>query len=186
MTLFVGENGSGKSTLIEAIAVARGLQRRGRQPEHRCLDARLALGAAQHLRLVRGARRPRRLLPARGELLQRRDAHRALDERRRPPIIDAYGGRRCTSSRTASRSSRSSTNRFGADGLYLLDEPEAALSLRGYLALMRRMHELVAGGSQFIVATHSPILLGYPGARIYVLSRGRHRRDATRRPSSTS
>ena len=61
-------------------------------------------------------------------------------------------------------------NRFGADGLYVLDEPEAALSLRGCLALIRRMHDLVAEGSQFLVASHSPILLGYPDARIYVLS----------------
>ena len=52
----------------------------------------------------------------------------------------------------------------------VLDEPEAALSMRGNLALMRRMHDLAAEGSQFIVSTHSPILLGYPGAKIYVLS----------------
>jgi predicted ATPase len=61
-------------------------------------------------------------------------------------------------------------HRFGPKGLYILDEPEAALSLRGNLALMRRMHELVAEGSQFIISTHSPILLGYPDAKIYVLS----------------
>ena len=54
-------------------------------------------------------------------------------------------------------------------GFYLLDEPEAALSVRGQLALIRRMHELVEQRSQFVVATHSPILLGYPGATIYEL-----------------
>ena len=54
-------------------------------------------------------------------------------------------------------------------GFYLLDEPEAALSVRGQLALIRRMHELVEQHSQFVVATHSPILLGYPGATIYEL-----------------
>jgi predicted ATPase len=62
------------------------------------------------------------------------------------------------------------TNRFGPNGLYILDEPEAALSVRGNLALMRRMHDLAGAGSQFVVATHSPILLGYPDARVYVLS----------------
>jgi predicted ATPase len=61
-------------------------------------------------------------------------------------------------------------NRFGPNGLYVLDEPEAALSLRGNLALMRRMHDLIQEGSQFIISTHSPILLGYPNALIYVLS----------------
>jgi len=62
------------------------------------------------------------------------------------------------------------THRFGPNGLYVLDEPEAALSLRGNLALMRRMYDLVAQGSQFIISTHSPILLGYPDATIVVLS----------------
>jgi predicted ATPase len=62
------------------------------------------------------------------------------------------------------------TNRFGGDSFFVLDEPEAALSLRGVLALMRRMHDLVDEGSQFVISTHSPVLLGYPGATIYALS----------------
>ena len=61
-------------------------------------------------------------------------------------------------------------NRFEANGLYILDEPESALSVPGCLALLRRMRELVDEGSQFIVATHSPILMGYPGALIHALS----------------
>jgi predicted ATPase len=58
-------------------------------------------------------------------------------------------------------------NRFGPDGLYLLDEPEAALSTQNCLTCLRRIHELVSQGSQFIIATHSPIILAYPGATIY-------------------
>ena len=61
-------------------------------------------------------------------------------------------------------------NRLAPNGLYIFDEPEAALSLRGQLALMRRMHELEHADCQFVVATHSPILLGYPDATIYELS----------------
>ena len=57
-------------------------------------------------------------------------------------------------------------HRFGPHGLYVLDEPEAALSVRGCLALVRRIGELLVEGSQFLVATHSPILLAVPGARI--------------------
>ena len=57
-------------------------------------------------------------------------------------------------------------HRFGPRGLYVLDEPEAALSVRGCLALVARIDELLAQGSQFVVATHSPILLSVPGARI--------------------
>ena len=60
-------------------------------------------------------------------------------------------------------------NRFGPEGLYLLDEPDAALSPARQLTLLARMHQLVAQGSQFIIATHSPILMAYPGAQIYGL-----------------
>ena len=58
-------------------------------------------------------------------------------------------------------------NRFGPDGLYLLDEPEAALSTQNCLTCLRRIHELVLEGSQFIIATHSPLVLAYPEAAIY-------------------
>jgi predicted ATPase len=62
------------------------------------------------------------------------------------------------------------TERFGANGLYLLDEPEAALSPSRQLAVLARLHQLVGQGSQFLIATHSPILMAYPQARIYQLS----------------
>ena len=86
-----------------------------------------------------------------------------------PRIIDAYGGVSLHEQSHGESFLSLILNRFRGDGLYILDEPEAALSLRGNLALMRRMHDLVSDGSQFIISTHSPILLGYPGARIYVL-----------------
>jgi predicted ATPase len=57
-------------------------------------------------------------------------------------------------------------HRFRPGGLYLLDEPEAALSTQGCTAALTRIHELVQQGSQFLVATHSPVLLAVPGARI--------------------
>ena len=60
-------------------------------------------------------------------------------------------------------------NRFGPGGLYILDEPEAALSPTGCLALVRRFNELANEGSQFVIATHSPILMRFPGALIYLL-----------------
>ena len=61
-------------------------------------------------------------------------------------------------------------NRFGPEGLYLLDEPEAALSPARQLTLLARIHQLVQQGSQFIIATHSPILMAYPEAMILGLS----------------
>lgn len=62
------------------------------------------------------------------------------------------------------------TTRFIGGGLYLIDEPEAALSPTRQLAVLARMHDLVCGGSQFIIATHSPILMAYPDALIYSCS----------------
>ena len=77
-------------------------------------------------------------------------------------------------------------NRLGPRGLYLFDEPEAALSVSGQLALMRRMHELVEEHSQFVVATHSPILLGYPDATILELGDDGIRASPTTRRSRWS
>jgi predicted ATPase len=168
VTFFAGENGSGKSTLVEAIAVAAGFNPEGgsrnvtvsTRPSHSVLH--------KHLRLVRGTRRPRTGYFLRAESFFNVATY--IEELHDPGISAGYGG-----SPLHERSHGESfialvTNRFGPNGLYVLDEPEAALSLRGNLALMRRMHDLAAQGSQFIVSTHSPILLGYPDARIYVLS----------------
>ena len=63
-------------------------------------------------------------------------------------------------------------NRIGGDGLYVFDEPEAALSPARQLAFLSRLHELVQAGSQFLIATHSPILMAYPRAAIYLLGDG--------------
>jgi predicted ATPase len=63
-------------------------------------------------------------------------------------------------------------NRFGPGGLYILDEPEAALSPTGCMALLRRFHDLAKKSSQFIIATHSPIVMSFPGALIYLLTEG--------------
>ena len=166
VTLLAGENGSGKSTLIEAIPVAAGFN-----PEGGSRHVKVSTRASQsplhrHIRLVRGARRQRTGYFLRAEsffnvatYLERLDGG-----------LEPYGGTSLHEQSHGESFIALVKNRFGPDGLYVLDEPEAALSLRGVLALMRRMHDLVALGSQFIISTHSPILLGYPGAMIYVLS----------------
>jgi predicted ATPase len=167
VTLFAGENGSGKSTLIEAIAVAAGFN-----PEGGSRSVTVSTRAShsvlhKHLRLVRNTRRPRTGYFLRAESFFNVATY--IEELRDPAITDAYGGALHEKSHGESLISLV-THRFGPNGLYILDEPEAALSVRGNLALMRRMHDLVAEGSQFIISTHSPVLLGYPGATIYVLS----------------
>jgi len=167
VTLFAGENGSGKSTLVEAIAVAAGFN-----PEGGSRNVTVSTRAShsvlhKYLRLVRSTPRPRTGYFLRAESFFNVATY--IEELRDPAITSAYGGAIHEKSHGESFISLA-TNRFGPDGLYILDEPEAALSLRGNLALMRRIHDLVAQGSQFIISTHSPILLGYPDAKIFVLS----------------
>jgi predicted ATPase len=167
VTLFAGENGSGKSTLVEAIAVAAGFNPEGgsrnmtvsTRPSHSVLH--------KHLRLVRGTRRPRNGYFLRAESFFNVATH---VEEIGGPAVASHGGRSLHAQSHGESFIALITNRFGPNGLYVLDEPEAALSLRGNLALMRRIHDLAAQGSQFIISTHSPILLGYPDAKIYVLS----------------
>jgi predicted ATPase len=168
VTLLCGENGSGKSTLIEAIAVAAGFN-----PEGGSRHVRLSTRASEsplhrHLRLVRGTRRIRDGYFLRAESFFNVATY--VEELPDPRRLIPYGGRSLHEQSHGESFIALIKNRFGANGLYILDEPEAALSLRGVLALIRRMHDLVTEGSQFIASTHSPILLGYPGAKIYVLS----------------
>jgi predicted ATPase len=168
VTLFAGENGSGKSTLIEAIAVAAGFNPEGGSRSVTVSTRPSHSGLHRALRLVRGPRRPRTGYFLRAESFFNVATY--IEELNDPGIAAAYGGVPLHERSHGESFISLVTHRFGPRGLYVLDEPEAALSLRGILALMRRMHDLVAQGSQFIISTHSPILLGYPDATIYVLS----------------
>jgi predicted ATPase len=166
VTFLVGENGSGKSTLVEAIAVACGLNAEGggRHMRHATRASHSPLG--DHLRVTRGTRRPRTEFFLRAESVF--TVATALDDLAQGDAgaLDAYGG---TSLHEVSHGESFLAillHRFGPDGFYVLDEPEAALSPQNQLTLLRRMAGLVREGSQFVVATHSPILLAYPGATI--------------------
>jgi predicted ATPase len=168
VTFFAGENGSGKSTLVEAIAIAAGFNAEGGSRNVTVSTRASHSDLHKHLRLVRGTRRPRTGYFLRAESFFNVATYiEALGD---PGISAAYGGVPLHERSHGESFIALVQHRFGPKGLYILDEPEAALSLRGNLALMRRMHDLVAEGSQFIVSTHSPILLGYPDAKIYVLS----------------
>ncbi|MDO8210702.1 AAA family ATPase [Conexibacter sp. CPCC 206217] len=167
VTFLVGENGSGKSTLIEALAVALGMN-----PEGGSSNFGFATRAEDHplgdaLRVARGIRRPRTDFFLRAESLFNAATYL---EQLGGGALDSYGGASLHAQSHGESFLAVTLNRFGPDGLYLLDEPEAALSAQNCLTLVRRMHELVADGSQFVVATHSPLLLAYPGATIYQLS----------------
>ena len=167
VTFLVGENGSGKSTLVEAIAVALRLN-----PEGGSRSYQLPFSTrATHSRLHRRVEIDRLGLPPRNSFFLRAESIFNLAsevERSSREMHDVYD-------RPLHEQSHGESfldialNRLAPNGLYLFDEPEAALSLRGQLALMRRMHELLPQDCQFDVATHSPILLGFPGARIHLL-----------------
>ncbi|GEL24611.1 hypothetical protein PSU4_35650 [Pseudonocardia sulfidoxydans NBRC 16205] len=161
MTFLVGENGSGKSTLVEAIAVAAGFNAEGGSRSFRFSTraSESTLGGA-----LRVGRAPGRELSS--FFLRAESFYNVATEIEALDLVDAYGGV-SPHERSHGQSFLDLLNhRFRPGGLYLLDEPEAALSVTGCMAALARIHELARQGSQFIVATHSPILLAVPRARI--------------------
>jgi predicted ATPase len=86
------------------------------------------------------------------------------------PVIDSYGGVSLHEQSHGEAFLALFMNRFGGKGLYLLDEPEAALSPTRQMALISRLHDLVEDESQFVIATHSPIIMAYPKSRIFLLT----------------
>lgn len=173
VTFLVGENGSGKSTLLEAIAALWGLN-----PEGGSRNFRFSTRASHSplfacLTLIKGVRRPRDSFFLRAESffnvateIERLDAEPSFA----PPVIDSYGGHSLHEQSHGESFFALFRDRFRGNGLYLLDEPEAALSPQRQLAMIARMHALVRDGSQFIIATHSPIIMAYPNAQILQLS----------------
>lgn len=173
VTFVIGENGSGKSTLLEAIAVAAGFN-----PEGGTRNFHFATRASHSdlhgfLRLVKGYRRPRDGFFLRAESfynvateIEQLDAEPASG----PPIIDSYGGQSLHRQLHGESFLALVNNRFGGKGLYILDEPEAALSPSRQMALLARLHDLVRDESQFIIATDSPIIMAYPKATIFELT----------------
>jgi predicted ATPase len=163
VTLFAGENGSGKSTLVEAIAVAAGFNAEGGSRNMRHATRQSHSRLHRQLRLVHdGAGMPD------GWFL-RAESFYNLATHVEQLGVGGYGDVPLHERSHGESFLSLVLHRFGRRGLYILDEPEAALSVQGQLALIRRMHELAAAGSQFVVSTHSPILLAYPEARVYVL-----------------
>lgn len=167
VTYLVGENGSGKSTLLEAIAVAAGMNAEGGSSNFAFSTRASHSELGQALRLVRGARRPRTDFFLRAESLFTAATYLEELPRGAEDPLTPYGGRSLHEQSHGESFLAVMVNRFGPGGLYLLDEPEAALSTQNCLTCLRRIHQLVTEHSQFIIATHSPLLLAYPQATIY-------------------
>jgi predicted ATPase len=164
VTFLVGENGSGKSTLIEALAVAWGFNAEGGSRDHQYATRISHSPLHQFVRPVRSPQKARD-----GYFL------RAESFFTTATYLESTGTGRAGQTGLHQQSHGESffnlfDNRFEGEGLYIMDEPEAALSPSRQLSFLARMHELVSKGSQFIIATHSPIILGYPNAWIYQTS----------------
>jgi predicted ATPase len=186
VTFLVGENGSGKSTLLEAIAVASGLNAEGGSRNFNFATRASHSGLSQYLHLTRSQRRIRDAYFLRAEsyfnvATNIEDLDRADGQfLGGVPVITYYGGKSLHEQSHGESFFALFQNRLGGDGFYIFDEPEAALSPLRQLAFLTRLHELVGEGSQFLIATHSPILMAYPQASIYLLDGGAPRLVAYR------
>ncbi len=167
ITFFVGENGSGKSTLLEAIAVAYGFNPEGgtRNYHFSTYDSHSELWGA--IRISRGIRRV-----SGGYFLRAESFYNVAtkeEEYSRGP-----GGRPQHFHEKSHGESflALAQNNFRPNGIYLLDEPEAALSPQRQLTLLAEIHRCAAEGSQFLIVTHSPILLGMKNAEILTFDDG--------------
>jgi predicted ATPase len=170
VTFFVGENGSGKSTLIEALAVAWGFNAEGGSKNFNFATHRNHSELHAALRLVKGVKRAKDGYFLRAESYFNVATNiEKLDEEPSfgPPVINSYGRKSLHKQSHGESFFALLENRFGGNGLYILDEPEAALSPSRQMSMLVRMHDLIAAKSQFIIATHSPILMAYPDAWIY-------------------
>jgi predicted ATPase len=195
VTLFAGENGSGKSTLLEGLAAAIGLPTVGAESVDRdpTLSHQRRLAKALKLSWVTRTHRgfflraedffgfSKQIVRLRAEMLERiAELEEEYRERSAYAKGLAQGPLRASIAELEQRygidpdaSSHGQSflrlfqSRFIPDGLYILDEPEAALSPQSQLAFLTMIADGVARSSQFLIATHSPIVLGYPGATIY-------------------
>jgi predicted ATPase len=199
VTFFVGENGSGKSTLLEGIAAAAHLPTVGSDSVELdpTLEAQRTLGSALQLVWSRRARRgfflraedffgfTKSLAKMRAELLEQlakvdvdlADASAYARTLAKGPMAASLAALEKRYGVNLDENSHGQSflklfqSRFVPDGLYLLDEPEAPLSPQSQLALMSMIGDMIRDNAQFVIATHSPILLGYPGATIYSCDR---------------
>ncbi len=172
VTCLVGENGTGKSTLVEAIAVASGFNAEGGTRNFAFSTAATHSPLWECLTVAKGD------YPRDGFFLRAESFYNAasyLEELDKipaaaPPVLNAYGGKSFHNQSHGESFLTLVQKRLGGHGLYILDEPEAALSPSRLLTLLVEIDRLVKAGSQLIIATHSPLLMAYPGARVLELS----------------
>jgi len=166
VTFLVGENGSGKSTLLEALAVKSGFNPEGGTKFFNYCTRESHSKLHEYLIIHKHHVHPRNHFFLRAESFYNTSTEiDRLDKIM--PLLQHYGGKSLHEQSHGESFFSLFMHKFGEDGLYILDEPEAALSPNRQMAILARMNELTKQNSQFIIATHSPILLSYPNAIIY-------------------
>ncbi len=168
VTFIVGENGSGKSTLLEAIAIAYGFNPEGGTKNFNFSTYNSHSLLYKYIHLIKGIKTPKDGFFLRAESMYNLASN--IDEL---DVIDSYGGRSLHQQSHGESFLSIMINRFSKNGLYILDEPEAALSPTRQMSMITRIHDLVNENCQFIISTHSPILMSYPNSIIYEIKNGR-------------
>jgi predicted ATPase len=165
VTFFIGENGTGKSTLLEAIARMLGFNPEGGTKNSLFSTRNTHSNLCDYLKPGRSYKAPRDGFFLRAESFYNVASY--IDD---TGYEGSYGGKSLHAQSHGESFLTLLTHKFKGNGLYLLDEPEAALSPSRQLSALALIHRLVKADSQFIIATHSPIIMAYPNAKIYLFS----------------
>ena len=164
VTFFVGENGTGKSTLLEAIAIAVGFNPEGGSKDFQFETHKTHSELYELITVIKG------LKEKDGFFLRAESFYNTSTYIEENTSLKRYGNQSFHTLSHGEAFLSLIQNRFEGKGLYILDEPEAALSPQRLLTLLCEIHRFVKDDSQFIIATHSPILMAYPKARILLFS----------------
>ncbi|TXC85746.1 AAA family ATPase [Metabacillus litoralis] len=173
VTFIIGENGMGKSTLLEAIALSIGFNPEGGSLNFNFSTYDSHSTLENYLKIVRGIARPKDGFFLRAESFYNvASSIEAMDSEpgQGPRVIDSFGGVSLHEQSHGEAFFATFNNRFRGNGIYILDEPEAALSPLRQLSMLTRIQDLVKEKSQFIIATHSPIIMAFPSAKIIELT----------------
>ncbi|MFT5873810.1 MAG: putative ATPase [Clostridium sp.] len=167
VTFIVGENGTGKSTILEAVAIACGFNAEGGIRNFNFVTNNTHSELHNYIKLIKGIRTPKDGFFFRAESFYNLATNIDELEREVPGLLSSYGNRSLHKQSHGESFFSVFMNRFSGSGLYILDEPEAALSPSRQMSMITKIHELALHDSQFIIATHSPIIMAYPESTIY-------------------
>ena len=174
VTFIVGENGSGKSTFLEALAINQRFNPEGGSKNFTFHTNNSHSNLYKYIKVIRSTKKLEDGFFLRAESFYNLATNIDELEKIDSGILESYGNKSLHKQSHGESFFALMQNRFGDNGLYILDEPEAALSPSRQMAMLALMHDLIQRGSQFIVSTHSPILLSYPNAYIYEINKEGH------------